>query len=41
MNSPEDKNIPVFKKWSYWYIAVIIFESLLILAFYFITNSFS
>lgn len=36
----EDK-VPLFKKWSYWYVLVIGFLLLLILFFYFLTKHFS
>jgi hypothetical protein len=41
MNTAAEKDIPVFKKWSHWYVAVILFELLLILLFCFITNHFA
>jgi hypothetical protein len=37
---PEDK-VPLFKKWSYWYVLVIGFLLLLIVFFYFLTKHFS
>lgn len=43
--SPERKDdldqVPLFKKWSYWYVLVIGFLLLLIAFFYFLTKHFS
>ena len=35
------KNIPLFKKWKYWYAAVIGFLSILIIFFAWFTKYFS
>ena len=37
----ENEKIPVFKKWSHWYVMVIAFLVLLILLFYFFTKHFA
>jgi Mg2+ and Co2+ transporter CorA len=37
---PEEK-VPLFTKWSYWYILVAAFLLLNILLFYFLTKHFS
>ncbi len=37
---PEEK-VPLFKKWSRWYVLVVVFLLLNILFFYFLTKHFS
>jgi len=36
----DNEKVPFFKKWSGWYIAVILFLLLLIVLFYFFTKYF-
>jgi hypothetical protein len=40
MINPDDK-VPLFKKWSHWYVLVIGFLSLLIVLFYLFTKYFA
>jgi hypothetical protein len=39
-NEPKE-NIPLFKKWSYWYLLVVIVLIALIVFFYWFTKYFS
>ena len=41
MLPPDPEKVPVFKKWSYWYILVIGVLALLIVLFYFFTKFFA
>ena len=41
MDTEPEEQVPLFKKWSTWYILVIGFLLLLILFFYFLTKHFS
>lgn len=41
MDDNQDERVPLFKKWSYWYVLVIGFLLLLIGCFYFFTKHFS
>jgi hypothetical protein len=38
---PQKEKIPLFRSWTHWYVFVILFLGLLILAFYLLTNYFS
>lgn len=37
----DNNNIPLFKKWNYWYVFVIAVLIVLIILFYWITKVFS
>jgi hypothetical protein len=37
----EREKVPLFRKWSYWYVLVIAFLSVLIFLFYLFTKHFS
>jgi len=41
MTDTGDDKIPLFKKWSHWYLFVIGFLLLLIILFYFFTKRFA
>ena len=41
MDEQSDDNVPIFRKWSYWYMLVIGFLILLIILFYLFTKYFS
>ena len=41
MTQDDHDKIPLFKKWSHWYVLVIGFLLLLIIFFYFFTKNFS
>ena len=37
----QEEKVPLFKKWSYWYVLVIGFLVFCIIVFYFLTKHFS
>jgi Mg2+ and Co2+ transporter CorA len=37
----QEEKVPLFKKWSYWYVLVIGFLVCCIVVFYFLTKHFS
>ncbi|HKP31342.1 MAG TPA: hypothetical protein VJT83_01375 [Chitinophagaceae bacterium] len=41
MQSQEEDKIPVFKKWSHWYVLLIVYLVALIVFFHFFTQYFS
>ena len=41
MDDMQEDKVPLFKKWSYWYVLVMGFLFLLIVFFYFFTKYFS
>jgi len=41
MDNHARESIPVFKKWTHWYVLVLIFELALIVAFAVITKYFA
>ena len=41
MADQDNESVPLFKKWSSWYVLVIAFLILLILLFYFFTQRFA
>ena len=41
MKEEEKDRVPLFKTWTQWYLAVILFLVLQIILFYYITNYYS
>ncbi|MGN6293245.1 MAG: hypothetical protein ACTHMV_10920 [Chitinophagaceae bacterium] len=41
MEQPNDERPPLFKKWSYWYVLVLVFLVVLILLFTLFTKRFA
>lgn len=38
---PQKEKIPLFKSWTHWYVAVVLFLGLLIILFYLLTKFFA
>jgi hypothetical protein len=41
MKSNDRERVPLFRKWTYWYVLVIMWLAALIVFFYFFTKFFS
>lgn len=41
MKEQQEDDVPLFRKWTYWYVLVVVVLILLILFFYMLTKHFS